>query len=126
MSDKTICEKLLLKPGRSLCLLNEPAGFPNSLGSLPSFARFAETLEAADIAILFVRNLAELVKQLECTIARVHEGEILWIAYPKKSGKIPSDLDRDHLNLYLNTKGWQGSALIALDDDWAAMRVKRK
>lgn len=126
MSEKTISEKLLLKPGRSLFLVNEPESYFNSIGELPPFARQAESAEKADVILLFVRNLAELANLLEEVTRRLQENKVFWVSYPKKAGKFISDLDRDHVNLYLATKGWQGMELIALDDDWTAMRVKRK
>ncbi len=48
-----------------------------------------------------------------------------WLAYPKKSAKVKPDINRDSLvTLFLQTYGWQGVAMVALDDTWAVMRFR--
>ncbi len=126
MPDKSICEKLLLKPGREISFLNTPDSFRDHAGILPPFAKITDSFENADVILLFVRNLKEISEQFTKIHMNLNENIIFWVGYPKKSGKITSDLDRDYLNIYLNTLGWQGVSLISLDETWSAMRVKRK
>jgi len=126
MSEKTITQKLMLKPGRKLLLLNTPSGYAERIGELPPFAKIIELPEAADVIQVFVRDLAELQTWFEKTSSLLTEGAILWVTYPKKSSRIKSNIDRDIVNLYFNDIGWQGTFLVAVDDDWSAMRVRPK
>ena len=51
---------------------------------------------------------------------------ILWVAYPKggTKAKKETDLNRDILAAYLQEKGLQAVAQVAVDDTWSALRFK--
>ena len=52
---------------------------------------------------------------------------ILWFCYPKKtSKKYKSDIDRDHGWEPLNDSGLHGIRLVAIDNDWSALRFRNK
>ena len=54
-----------------------------------------------------------------------HTGALVWLACPKKSTKVKPDINRDSLvTLFLQTYGWQGVAMVALDDTWAVMGIR--
>lgn len=59
------------------------------------------------------------------TLNSVSEDGMLWMAYPKKSSKLYSDLTRDSGWSLIQDAGWVGVSLIAIDDDWSAMRYIR-
>jgi hypothetical protein len=79
-----------------------------------------------DQILLLVNDKFELDTQFLKVIHRLPENALFWIAYPKKSGSIASDLARD-------TKSWQivfdsGYAIvtsIAIDDTWSGLRVRK-
>ncbi len=49
-----------------------------------------------DAVVLFAATQAELNKQIASTLAALQNDALLWIAYPKKSGTIKTDLSRDY------------------------------
>jgi hypothetical protein len=49
---------------------------------------------------------------------------LLWIAYHKGTSKVKTDIHRDSINAYALTLGMVGVAMIAINDDWAALRLK--
>ena len=119
-------ERLLLKPGRKLYLLNAPAGIFSAIGELPPFARMADSPQEADVCVLFVHTFAELMSVFAGAIALVKEDGLFWVAFPKKNEKMDINLDRDHVSIYVNVLGWQGRRLAALNDTWTALLVTRK
>lgn len=51
---------------------------------------------------------------------------LLWLAYPKGSSKkYQADLNRDSLHALMEEQGFDGVSLVALDEDWSAMRFKQ-
>jgi len=52
------------------------------------------------------------------------EGGLLWMAYPKKSSGIPSDLTRDEGWAAVTGAGWRTVSLVAIDDAWSAARLR--
>ena len=51
-------------------------------------------------------------------------GGALWVTYHKGTSKIKTDINRDSINAYAGTLGMQAVAIISVDDDWAALRLK--
>lgn len=124
MSEKTIAEKLLLKPGRSLLVLNAPSGYLETIGPLPDFAKIVTGLEPADVVQLFICSYAELQKELPKTSPYIKATTIFWVCYPKQSGSIKTDINRDVLYVYAESKNWKGIGMFSINNDWSAMRFK--
>lgn len=78
-------------------------------------------------AIAFAKSRAEAAahaKALKKSLA--DDTALLWLAYPKGSSKkYEADLNRDSLHALMETHGFDGVSLVALDADWSAMRFKR-
>jgi hypothetical protein len=51
-------------------------------------------------------------------------GGMLWVTYYKGTAKTKTDINRDSINAYAQTIGLQGVAMISIDDDWSALRLK--
>ena len=49
----------------------------------------------------------------------------MWIAYPKLTSKLASDLSRNLVHALAAESGLDTVSQVAIDDDWSAMRVKR-
>ena len=128
MSRKTILQKLFLKENDRFMLLNDPPGYGGSLGELPAGVELlGKGPGMADVVQLFVTRREELLRQMDFIIGAldpVGRG-ILWVTYPKGSSKIGTDLNRDSINDLLLTLGFKGVAIIAVDEDWSAIRFKR-
>ena len=124
MADKTISEKLLLKPGRTLKLIDPPDDYLEILGPLPAFARIVSLSEPADVVQLFIHSYTELEAMLPGARALLGPGSIFWICYPKRAGRIKTDIDQDVLKEYAVLRNWKGIGMFSINDDWAAMRFK--
>jgi hypothetical protein len=128
MADPAYLRKLKVKPGQRLAAFRAPEGFAASLEPLPEGSTLAldpTGAEAAfDWAIAFVENsaaLAELIGPVRRSIKPVSQ---LWLAYPKGSSKMQTDLTRD--------KGWEALGehdllwvnLISVDATWSAFGMR--
>ena len=125
MSDKTVAEKLLIKPGYKVLIVNAPEGYEKILTDLPSGVKILEKLgKNIDLIQLFVNTLAELETELLAVKPLLKPAGILWLSYPKKTSKIKADINRDSINAYAKTIGLQGVSMVSLDDTWSALRLK--
>ncbi|NJC72103.1 hypothetical protein HC031_20625 [Planosporangium thailandense] len=121
---KTPAEKLGVKPGSTLVLINAPGAPETILGSLPDGVR-VETAGGgggADVALMFAGDSAELREYAPVVLAAADDDGKVWIAY-RKGGV--SDLSRDTLMPALTGLGWHGVSLVSLDATWAAARFRR-
>lgn len=86
--------------------------------------RTEDVAAEAPALLLFVNRLAE-AKGLAVEAARHMDPDtLLWIAYPKASGKRRPDVNRDKLWKAMEPSGWRPVRQVALDADWSAMWVR--
>jgi hypothetical protein len=124
MSEKSIAEKLQLKPGKSIHVLNEPSNYLQLLGKLPTNSIIQGAEGSAEIVQLFVNSLLELDKWFLIAVDHLKPDGIFWVSYPKLTSKLRSDINRDSVNDYAKTKGWQGVAIFSIDENWSALRLR--
>jgi hypothetical protein len=121
-----LIKKLHLKPGMRFIATNAPDGFQRILGSLPAGATQEQTLRGAfDLILLFVSSKKELKSQWAKALSSLKPDGLLWVAYPKKSSGIPSDLTAMSGDWEGSTDSeWQPVSMIAVDEHWSATRFK--
>jgi hypothetical protein len=127
MSEKTVVQKLLIKEGYRVLVVNAPEGYVASLAELPAGVTVATdpvSLGLFDLIQAFVASQAQFETQLAGLKARLAPKGLLWITYPKGAAKIKSDITRDTIWRYAKTVGLDGVAMVAVDDTWSAMRLK--
>ena len=125
MPGKTIGEKLMLKPGQTLLLVKPPVGYDKSLGALPKETRLVKaTSGKVDVIQAFARSKTDLQTTLPKLRGMVNPAGMIWMTYPKGTSKIKSDINRDSIREYTLGVGLETVALIAVDDDWSAIRCK--
>ena len=110
-----LSKKLHLKPGMRVAVVNAPSGFAGALG---------KTSKAPlDLVLLFALNRKELTKQWQDALMSVNRDGALWVAYPKKSSGIETDLGMGEWEVTQGS-GWNPVAVIAIDDTWSAVRFR--
>ena len=125
MSDKSIAQKLFIKPTNKVLLVNPPAGYLAQMDELP-----AETILLSDTSCLveviqiFVVNRAELEAQLPRLKELLAPKGKMWVTYHKSTSKVKTDINRDTINAYAHSIGLEGVAMISIDEDWSALRLK--
>jgi len=127
MADSGLIKKLLLKPGQKAAIFNPPAGYLEGLGPLPEGAELVARPNAPlDFVHLFVKDKAELDKRVPGAMRSLKDDGIFWISYPKGSAKIKTDLNRDILWKLMENHGFDGVAMVSIDETWSAMRFRPK
>ena len=124
MPDKNITEKMFVKNARTLDVLNDGGEHAALLAQLPAERRVNDG-ERADWLLLFARSRAELEQHLPVAQARLAPGGALWVAYRKGGVKAGSDIHRDDLRAFAQTVGLDSVAMVAIDSEWSALRLKQ-
>jgi len=76
-------------------------------------------------AVIFAENKKTLDEVIPKVSDRLEEDALLWIAYPKKSGRIKSDITRDNGWETVSAAGYEAVTQVAVDDDWSALRFRK-
>jgi hypothetical protein len=80
-----------------------------------------------EFMIVFVKSVSEVEQLAPMTLHNLMADGVLWFCYPKKtSKKYRSDIDRDHGWKALNDSGLYGIRMVAIDEDWSALRFRNK
>ncbi len=123
ISSAPLAKKLMMKPGMKGLVLRAPRGFaleaPKgvTLATKPNAKQY-------DFGLAFVKDAKALAKDAPALVARMREDSMAWIAWPKKTGSIATDLTRDGGWDALWETGWEGVALVSIDEDWSAWRIR--
>ncbi|SIQ69089.1 Protein of unknown function [Janthinobacterium sp. TND4EL3] len=124
MPEKTVAEKMYVKNAKALAVLNDGGEHAALLAQLPAERRVSEG-ENADWIVLFARSRAELEQFLPAAQARLAPGGAVWVAYRKGGIKAGSDIHRDDIRSFAQTMGLDSVAMVAIDADWSALRLKQ-
>ena len=78
-----------------------------------------------EFMIIFTETMFEVELLAPDALHNLLADGILWFCYPKKSSKkYSSDLERDKTWPVLNNSGFHGIRMVAIDEDWSAMRFR--
>lgn len=121
-------EKLNLKNHKQIVVLNAPASFEPELKTLRGVTVLRDLASAGelDFVLAFVTDQKQ-VDTLGKAIARKAKGDaVVWCAYPKgTSKKYKSEINRDKGWQVLGDAGFEPVRMVAIDEDWSALRFRR-
>ena len=121
-------DKLNLKDQKQILVINAPESFEPELKSLRGIAIERDLKNAGDteFALAFVTKQKE-VDTLGKAIAKKAQGDaVVWFAYPKGSSKkYKSEIKRDAGWQVLGDAGFEPVRMVAIDEDWSAVRFRR-
>jgi hypothetical protein len=117
-------KKLEIKEGTRVALVGAPADFAKALGKLPAGATLRRGVTGPrDLTIWFVTSR----RQLQGNVARMMpprdqpQPGHLWIAWPKKSSGVNTDVTEDVLREILLPAGMVDRKVCAVDETWSGL-----
>lgn len=123
-SSKSISQKLAIKPGLKFLLVNAPDGYIDRM-ELPVDTVLVKTTDGpVDAVQVFTRSRQELEAYLPGLKTAIKPSGMIWVTYYKGSSKNASDIHRDTINSFAMQHGLQGVAIVSIDQDWSALRLK--
>lgn len=127
MSQQNLFEKLQLKDEKNLLIQGLPSSIEKQFVKL-SFSKNVTPLlrtKKIDFALIFAINHNQLCNILKEVLPAVSEDCKLWVAYPKSTSKIASDLNRECSWKMLSDSDYESVRQVAIDHVWTAMRFKK-
>lgn len=115
-----LVRKLGIKQGHLVELGGAPAGFEDLLGPLPSGARTTRLQSGApDLRIWFSKSRTALERKLDRS--RGLETGLLWIAWPKRTSGVASDLDQATVRRLGLDRGFVDFKVCKIDETWSSL-----
>ncbi len=122
-----ILEKLQLKDEKNILIQGLPSSVEKQFAKLSYNKNLTPLLKTRkiDFALIFAINQLQLNNILKEVFSALHTDSKLWIAYPKTTSKIVSDLNRDASWEILSKNDFEAVRQVTLDHVWTAMRFKK-
>jgi len=117
-----------LKDQKQIVILNAPESFEREIETLGDVevVRDLKKAKPVQFSLAFVTKQHE-VDSLATAIGKKAEGDaVVWFAYPKGSSKkYKSEINRDSGWTVLGREGFEPVRMVAIDEDWSAVRFRR-
>lgn len=123
-----LLKKLNYKDQSVIAILGAPESFQPVLDHWQELTHVDTHLietSTYEFVLAFAREKADLHLYADQIVPRLAEDAVFWMAYPKKSSKkYQSDITRDDGWQPFGDAGFEGVRMVALDDDWSALRLR--
>ena len=117
-SGTPLVKKLGIKPGHRVLLLGAPDGF--ELEGVPVVRRAAGL---ADVILSFHTERRELERRMPVLRERMEQAAGLWIAWPKRASKLPTDLTENVVRELALANRLVDNKVAAIDETWSGLRL---
>lgn len=113
-----------MKDALPLYVVNAPLNFISCLDADNIKTAIGQDDEIRQI-LVFAANKSAIEATMPAIFRHFADDVLLWLAYPKKTGNISSDISRDSGWDLLAENGFESVAIISIDADWSALRFKK-
>jgi hypothetical protein len=125
-SGKPLAQKLGVKEGTTIALIDAPEGIEATLAPLPAGVTLRRGNRGArEMTIWFTTACRELEKRFPAVAEAVGEGT-LWMAWPKGSSGVETDLSEDAMREVALPAGMVDTKVCAIDRTWSGLRLTRR
>lgn len=127
MALETMFEKLQLTDEKNLLIQGIPSTIEKQFAKI-TFCKSVTPLlrnRKIDFALVFAVSRKQLTGIVDDVVPALNESGKFWVAYPKMSAKIASDLCRDVNWDMISNHGYEPECQVVLDNVWSAMKFKK-
>jgi hypothetical protein len=122
-SGTPLVRKLGIKPGARLALIGAPDEFDAVLGELPDGVKVRRRAGGTfDVAVAFFIRRSLLARRLPDLREALNPAGGLWIAWPKRSSAVPTDLTEGVVRELGLAGGLVDNKVCAIDATWSGLR----
>ena len=122
-SETSLVKKLGIKEGSRIALVSPPKAFRKTLGPLPARVKVvSQTLDDLDLILFFAKKESELAGAFALLAERLKPAGMLWIAWPKKSSGVATDLAFNNVQALGLSAGLVDTKICAVDEVWSGLK----
>jgi hypothetical protein len=123
-SGTPLAKKLGLKPDQRVCAPGAPPNYRQLLAPLPERIVFQTRVsKTTDIVHLFTTSKADLAKCLPAWLKVLAPDAAIWVSWPKKSAKVPTDITEDTIRAVALPLGLVDIKVCAVDETWSGLKL---
>jgi hypothetical protein len=121
-SGTPLVKKLGIRSGFNVVFVNAPNGFAKGLDLTTDIEINSRSRGPLDFALLFVKSENELRVAFSQYAARLKPAGMLWVAWPKKSSGVATDLSFNSVQAIGLAAGLVDTKICAVDEVWSGLK----
>jgi hypothetical protein len=123
-SGTPLAKKLGIAAGSRVCALFPPLAYRELVAPWPPGAELADRADArTDLVHLFAGEREVLARELPRLRRLLRDDAVLWVSWPKKAAKLPTDLSEDVVREIALPLGLVDIKVCAVDATWSALKL---
>jgi len=117
-------KKLGIKEGFQLLAIGAPEDYRSLLEPLPASVRFVSIAnQNTDLVHIFSTKKQQLSKALAIYRDKLDPEAVIWVSWPKKSAKVPSEITEDVIREIALPLGFVDVKVCAIDEVWSGLKL---
>ena len=126
-SGTPLARKLGIKPDTTVALIDEPDDLRDLLAPVPDGVTFRTDLRAKPhIVVAFFTERSRLRSRLPALARAIYPDGGLWLAWPKKTSGVATDLDGNEIRQLGLDAGVVDIKVAAIDETWSGHRFAHR
>jgi hypothetical protein len=123
-SGTPLAKKLGYAAGLTAYLDGAPAEYADLVAPLPAGVSFLEKLrKGVEFVHLFTTSAKDLAKKLAKYRTTVAPDGTVWVSWPKKAAKVPTDITEDVIREVCLPLGFVDVKVCAVDATWSGLKL---
>ena len=123
-SGTPLAKKLGIGTGHRVWLVHAPANYQALVSPLPDGVTFVSRPSiTTDVAHVFTTTRRDLEKRLRDARTTLKPDAAIWVSWPKKSSKVPTDITEDVIREVALPMGFVDIKVCAVDDTWSGLKL---
>ena len=119
-----MAKKLGIGTGHRVWLAPAPANYKTLVAPLPDGVTFvAKPSSTTDLAHVFASKRRELEKTLRSLRSTLKPDATVWVSWPKKASKLPTDITEDTIREVALPMGFVDVKVCAVDETWSGLKL---
>ena len=123
-SGTPLAKKLGIGSGARVLAIHPPEDYRALLGELPDDLSLVDSLnDGPNLVHVFVTRRADLVARLTGLRGRIDPATPVWVSWPKKAAKVPTDVTEDVIRDVALPIGFVDIKVCAVSDVWSGLKL---
>ena len=123
-SGTPLATKLGIKSGSEIHVVNAPQDYFDSIEPLPSGVKVVRRLSSStDIVHIFTARKNDLSNALQVYRNKIKPAGAVWVSWPKKSSKVPTDVTEDVIREVALPLGFVDIKVCAVSEIWSGLKL---
>ena len=119
-----LVKKLGIKENFKIYVKNPPPNYLELISPIPDkVTRLSRLSTEIDMIHFFTKSKAELAANIENYASRIKQNGMIWVSWPKKASKVPTDVTEDVIRDAILPLGLVDVKVCAVDQVWSGLKL---